>query len=260
VASNKDRLKNKTPRKRKPGIKSLLLEALFFAALAVFGFAIMTNVIGGGPGRVVQLSPILGSDESPESVNNLGLYTAPSHRAAPEVTLSPIFTPSVQHWKDDLLLWGEEYDVDPNLLATVMQIESCGNPQALSRVGAIGLFQVMPFHFQANEAPYDPDTNALRGSAYLAAGLEQAGGSAGLALAAYNGGHSVISRNYDSWPTETQRYYRWGSGIYREASAGWASSPTLEAWLTAGGRSLCDTAETYLGIVDSSSTVVQTSR
>jgi hypothetical protein len=260
VASNKDKPKNKAPRKQKPRIKSLLLETLFFAALAVFGFAIVTNVIGGGPGRVVQLSPILHPDESRESADNLGLYTAASHRAAPEVTLSPIFTPSVQHWKDDLILWGEEYDVDPNLLATVMQIESCGNPQALSHAGAIGLFQVMPFHFQANEVPYDPDTNALRGSAYLADGLEQAGGHAGLALAAYNGGHSVISRNYDTWPTETQRYYRWGSGIYREASAGWASSPTLEAWLAAGGQSLCNTAETYLGIVDSTSTVVQTSR
>jgi hypothetical protein len=259
VASSKNNSKNKTPRRPGPRIKALLLEALFFVALAVFGFAIVTSLFGGR-GRVVQLSPILRSEESDESAEYLGLYTAPSHRTTPEATLSPIFTPSVQHWEEDLLAWGEEYNVDPNLLATVMQIESCGNPQALSRVGAIGLFQVMPFHFQSNEAPYDPDTNALRGAAFLAEGLERSGGHAGLALAGYNGGLSVISRNYDSWPAETQRYYRWGSGIYREASAGWASSPTLESWLVAGGQSLCNSAEAYLGIVDSTSTVVQTSR
>jgi hypothetical protein len=258
VASSKDKPKNKTPQRRKPKFKSLLLEALFFAALAVFGFAIVTSLFGE-QGRVVQLAPILHSGEGSGSTQYLGLYTAPSSRPSPEATLSPIFTPSVQHWQEDLLAWGEEYEVDPNLLATVMQIESCGNPQALSRVGAIGLFQVMPFHFTSNEAPYDPDTNALRGSAYLAEGLVQSGGHAGLALAAYNGGLSVISRDYDNWPSETQRYYRWGSGIYREASAGWASSPTLGAWLTAGGQSLCDTAEAYLGIVDSTSTVVQAS-
>jgi hypothetical protein len=132
-----------------------------------------------------------------------------------------------------------------------MQIESCGDPQAGSRVGANGLFQVMPFHFEKGEDPFDPDTNARRGLDYLTKGLELSGGHAGLALAGYNGGHGIISRSYEDWPRETQSYYRWGSGIYREASAGWDSSPTLAAWLAAGGQSLCDAAAENLGLASS---------
>lgn len=191
--------------------------------------------------------PVIGLGAVGE-VQAVGLYEAPSRRPVPEPSLSPIFTPSVQYWLKDLLTWGVEYGLDPNLIATVMQIESCGNPQAGSIVGAMGLFQVMPYHFEEGEDPHDPDTNALRGMAYLSSGLEISGGHAGLALAGYNGGLGVISRSYDTWPRETQFYYRWGSGIYREASAGWESSPTLAAWLAAGGQSLCDAAEAILDI------------
>ncbi|MBN1427187.1 MAG: transglycosylase SLT domain-containing protein [Anaerolineae bacterium] len=176
------------------------------------------------------------------------LYEAASRRPVPEPNLSPTFMPSVQYWKDDILNWSADYGIDPNLAATVMQIESCGNPEAQSSVGATSLFQVMPFHFEEGENPFDPDTNAKRGMAYLLQGLELSDGHAGLALAGYNGGHGVISRNYEDWPRETQNYYRWGSGIYREASAGWDSSPTLAAWLAAGGRSLCHSAESQLGL------------
>src|SRR3972149_6264675 len=61
--------------------------------------------------------------------------------------LSPIFTPEVQHCADKIQGWSASAGIDPNLVATVMQIESCGDPQALSRSGAMGLFQVMPYHF-----------------------------------------------------------------------------------------------------------------
>ena len=38
--------------------------------------------------------------------------------------------------------------LDPDIIATIIQIESCGNPAARSTAGAQGLFQVMPFHFE----------------------------------------------------------------------------------------------------------------
>src|SRR5919197_1910450 len=77
--------------------------------------------------------------------------------------LSPIFTKEVQHWGNDIVRWAKTSSMDPNLVATIMQIESCGDPRATSRSGAMGLFQVMPFHFHFGENPYDPETNALRG-------------------------------------------------------------------------------------------------
>lgn len=232
--------------------KRLLLEVLFFVVLGVFGFAIVTNLFGGSSGAPQVVSFVPGISGSSEEVQTAPmLYEASSGRDLPEPELSPIFMPSVQYWERDIMKWSELNGIDPNLIATVMQIESCGGPESQSYVGATGLFQVMPFHFEDNEDMFDPDTNAKRGMAFLAQVLEVSGGHAGLALAGYNGGQTVISRNYESWPTETQRYYRWGSGIYREASAGWDTSPTLSAWLEAGGQSLCNQAELQLGLASS---------
>ena len=70
-------------------------------------------------------------------------------------SLSPVFTPEVQHWADKIVSWSAVFKLDPNLAATVMQIESCGAPGAVSGAGAQGLFQVMPFHFTAGEDTLD---------------------------------------------------------------------------------------------------------
>lgn len=166
----------------------------------------------------------------------------------PAGRLPPVFAPPVLFWEADILRWAETFHLDPLLVATVMQIESCGDPVAVSGAGATGLFQVMPYHFAAGENPFDPDTNARRGLAYLAAGLEKAAGNVSLALAGYNGGHGVIGRPESAWPAETRRYVGWGSGIYREAQTGGADSPTLQAWLAAGGQSLCRQASERLGL------------
>ena len=166
--------------------------------------------------------------------------------AAP-AALSPIFTPEVQHWTDNITAWAAAYQLDPNLVATVMQIESCGAPSAVSSSGAQGLFQVMPFHFAPEDVMQDPDTNAARGVAYLALGLARAGGNAGLALAGYNGGHAVIGRDSALWSNETKRYWYWGTGIYNDAASGQTSSPRLQEWLAAGGASLCARAAQELG-------------
>lgn len=162
--------------------------------------------------------------------------------------LSPVFTPEVQYWAPQIRRWSQEFDLDPNLIATVMQIESCGDPQATSRAGARGLFQVMPFHFHPGEDPYHPNTNALRGLGYLRQALQRAQGDVTRALAMYNGGPGVLSWPMAYWPAETQRYVAWGSGIYADARAGKSESPTLARWLAAGGASLCRRAHRRLGL------------
>jgi soluble lytic murein transglycosylase-like protein len=149
-------------------------------------------------------------------------------------------------WSSDILRWSEIYNLDPNLVATVMQIESCGHPSVLSSSGAIGLFQVMPFHFPHGEDPFDPETNAKRGLGYLARGLGLSGGRMDLALAGYNGGHGVISRDQSQWAPETQRYVSWGNGILNDIASGRTTSPSLQAWLQAGGERLCRSASIAL--------------
>jgi soluble lytic murein transglycosylase-like protein len=164
--------------------------------------------------------------------------------------ISPIFTREIQYWSNDIVRWSNAAALDPNLLATVMQIESCGDPRAVSSAGASGLFQVMPFHFKLGENPFNPDTNALRGTGYFSRSLEAAGGNPRLALAGYNGGIGVISRSESSWPAETHRYVRFGAPIYEDARSGATSSPTLDEWYKNYGAGLCRQASNRLGITE----------
>lgn len=162
--------------------------------------------------------------------------------------LSPIFTKEVQHWGNDIVRWAGAASLDPNLVAVIMQIESCGDPRATSRSGAMGLFQVMPFHFSLGDNPYDPETNALRGLNYLARSLSQAGGDARLAMAGYNGGVGVISRSENAWSSETKRYVYYGAPIYEDARNGATASAMLMEWYQKYGVSLCQQAANRLGI------------
>ncbi len=163
-------------------------------------------------------------------------------------SLSAVFRPEIQYWSEAIISWSAQAGLDPNLVATVMQIESCGDPQATSSAGAMGLFQVMPYHFAGSDEPYNPNTNARRGLDYLKRSLAAANGNARLAFAGYNGGIGVIDRSESRWAKQTQRYAYWGSGIYAEASNGSTVSERLQEWYTIGGRSLCRQAAERLGI------------
>lgn len=162
--------------------------------------------------------------------------------------LSPIFTREVQYWAEDIVRWASASSLDPNLVAVVMQIESCGDPFARSSAGAMGLFQVMPFHFHTGENPYNTDTNALRGLDYLSRSLETSRGNVRLALAGYNGGISVISRGEWTWSAQTLRYVYYGAPIYEDARSGVSSSMKLEEWYRKYGAGLCRQASRRLGI------------
>jgi hypothetical protein len=156
--------------------------------------------------------------------------------------LSRVFTPQVLHWEDQIVEWAAQYQLDPDYVAVVMQIESCGYANAQSSAGALGLFQVMPYHFNNNQNPFDPATNAETGLAYLARSQALADGQANRALAGYNGGHGVIDLPSSQWSAETVRYVAWGTGILGDIAEGLETSPTLEAWLSAGGSALCSQA------------------
>ena len=170
--------------------------------------------------------------------SDVGLASA-SGQYADHPGISPLFTPEIHFWGDKIMLWASQTGLDPNLIATVMQIESCGDSRATSGAGAMGLFQVMPYHFESGENAYIPDINALRGLAYLKKSLDTANGNARLAFAGYNGGISVISKAESTWANETQRYAYWGSGIYADALQGASQSERLNEWLNHGGVSLC---------------------
>lgn len=173
---------------------------------------------------------------------------APAPPAAVAGSIAPLFTAEVQHWAPQIVAWSAEVGIDPNMAATIMQVESCGDPNAESVAGAQGLFQVMPFHFTEGEQMQDPDTNARKGLRYFADRLAQTGGDVGRAFAGYNGGHVAADGNWDTWYPETQRYYTWTTGIFADAQAGSVTSATLDQWLAAGGAGLCRQAAQRLGL------------
>ncbi len=168
-------------------------------------------------------------------------------------TLAPLFTPEVDHWAADIGRWAATYGLDPQLVATVIQIESCGDPRALSPAGAAGLLQVMPQHFAPEEDRFDPETNVRRGLGVLVECLTSPYNperNVGLAFACYNGGPSVFVRAWEGWPQQSRDYYIWGTGIYADAQTGAASSEVLNRWLLAGGQRLCQAARQTLGLSD----------
>src|SRR5690349_9997024 len=188
------------------------------------------------------------SGQFPESGMVTPIWSFASDKVTSPSGLSPIFTKEVLHWGNDIVRWANAASLDPNLVATIMQIESCGDPRATSRSGAMGLFQVMPFHFHFGENPYDPETTALRGLNYLSRSLTTANGEARSALAGYNGGVGVIERAEWLWPSETKRYVYYGAPIYEDARNGATSSAALTEWYQKYGVSLCRQAAQRLGI------------
>lgn len=183
-----------------------------------------------------QIVPIPGQAGSPAMGPN---------EHTPNLTL---FTVEVRSWSDEIMRWSKEHDIPPTLVALVMQIESCGAPNVTSSAGAMGLFQVMPFHFSSTENPYDPEVNASRGLEYLARSYNLAEGSIDTTLAGYNGGHSVIEWEPSNWAEETKRYVLWGTGIWDEILAHENRSDTLDQWLAAGGSNLCLQARNSLAL------------
>lgn len=218
---------------------AVLLIAGFLTVLALNTPTPTLALPANNPASVAQPAP-----NAPEQTTPLFAFNS----SASSSGLSPIFTEEVQHWGNDIVRWASAAGVDPNLAAVVMQIESCGDPRALSRAGASGLFQVMPFHFRVGENPFNPDTNALRGMDYLSRSLQAGGGNPRLALAGYNGGIGVISRSEANWPAETKRYVLYGAPIYEDARSGAVSSPMLQEWYGKYGAGLCNQAHQRLGL------------
>lgn len=198
--------------------------ALFLAVLHVLIAALAVAAPSGSSPSTLELEPLEISDialldELSEWIDNQEqtgeLRTVIKNRSTSFEVFRNYHEAEVRDDILDHLRFGDlirsvatRHDLDPLLMAAVVETESSFNPRAISHRGATGLMQVLPSTAALEqEALLDPETNLEQGALYLRRLLRRYDGDLELALAAYNAGPGNV-RRYGGVPPfkETQRY------------------------------------------------------
>ncbi len=113
------------------------------------------------------------------------------------LTLSTHWHYKILRWESLIIQAANHRQLDPDFLASLVWMESRGDPYAVGPVGAVGLMQVMPREAGFTWRPsqdilVDPEINLFWGSRTLATVISQGQGDVFNALAAYNGGWDQI--------------------------------------------------------------------
>ncbi len=118
--------------------------------------------------------------------------------------------------------YSKTYNLSPALVKAIIRAESNGDRFAISRKGAKGMMQLMPFtsrRFKVND-PFDPVENIEGGVKYIKELLGTFGGNVVHAVAAYNAGPAAVKK-YGGIPPyqETRLYVKRVMNYYQKYSA-----------------------------------------
>jgi soluble lytic murein transglycosylase-like protein len=119
--------------------------------------------------------------------------------------------PRASDFDSMIQLAAQQHSLDFALVKAVVHVESAFNPAARSRMGAMGLMQLMPGtakRFGVWNA-YAPEQNLKGGTKYLRWLLDRYKGDERKAVAAYNAGEGAVD-DYGTVPpySETQTYVK----------------------------------------------------
>lgn len=186
----------------------------------------------------------------------------PLKLVADSITI-PWVPSTVKRWEAPIVEMSAKYNIDPDLLAIIMTLESGGYSKASSEAGAEGLMQVTPLtgkdiatkYVKEPATKYDlgnPRTSIEFGAAYLAVLRDNFGtakqgpawdSTVELIAAGYNGGpgaSNALEQGKGLKDPQTVIYSRDAFNMWRERHA--SSSPTFDRWKERGGYILLNKA------------------
>jgi soluble lytic murein transglycosylase len=148
------------------------------------------------------------------------LYLREGPKAAPRAPASAL--PGASWMTGYVDRFSRANDLPPALVHAIIKAESNGQRKAVSRKGAKGVMQLMPFTSKRLRVadPFDPIENIEGGIKYIKELLVTFQGDITNAVAAYNAGPAAV-RKYGGVPPyqETRLYVRRVMDLYRQYSA-----------------------------------------
>jgi soluble lytic murein transglycosylase-like protein len=192
----------------------------YFRLLFIFSLALWPTLAGADIYRYVDPDGVVHfSNTQPDGKYQLYLREAP--KAPPALPLAGS-SPGDDWMANYAERYARAHNLSPALVRAIIKAESNGQRKAVSRKGAMGVMQLMPFTSKRMNVsdPFDPIENIEGGVKYIKELLATFDGNLANTIAAYNAGPAAVKK-YGGIPPyqETRQYVRRVMDLYRQYSA-----------------------------------------